>query len=175
MLLSGKLMNLHLIKQGVYAKLVGLIAKEVIKKLRDLHSVVLYGSVARGVARPNSDVDLLVIYDGDERFSLRLDRLISLEKNEEVAEEIEWLNSRGVDTHISFLPLNTGEALARPPILLDIIYDGIILADDGFFRDLSSKLKLRLEEIGAKRKFILPNEWYWDLNPSYTFGEVVEL
>ena len=61
-------------------------------KLRDLHvkSLALFGSVARGQARPDSDVDVLVVFDADKKVDL-------FNTYFELKEELEKIFGREVD------------------------------------------------------------------------------
>jgi len=172
---SALVFNLDKVRQGRYGRLIGLIAAELVKRVGEIQSIVLYGSVARGVAKKDSDLDLLVLSDSNEPFGRRLDRLVTVEGCERVEEELEWLYEHGVNTHVSFLPLNAEEAKGFPPIMLDIVEDGLPLMDRGVYAPLRENLKQRLKMLGAKRVFITSEEWYWDLKPDLKFGEVFAL
>jgi hypothetical protein len=172
---SGFLTGLTRVRQETYRRLIGLTCVVISRELRGLHSVVLYGSLARGKARATSDVDVLVVADFAERFATRLDRLILLERSPEIAEEISMLAQDGIDTHLSFLPMTPNELEALPPILLDIVDEGIPLMDDGTFSAVATRLKERLKAAGAQRVFIGEEDWYWDLKPDFKFGEVVQV
>jgi predicted nucleotidyltransferase len=172
---SEKIFNLWKIKQGRYCRLIGLTLIEILKSFNNLRSIVVYGSVARGIARIDSNVDLLVIMESNETLSKRLDKLLKIEFLDKIREELDWLYKKGIDTHISFLPLNPKESEAFPPILLDVIDEGIVLFDDGFYKDLVEKKKKVLFKLKAKRVFLSKNEWFWDLKPEIKFGEVIEI
>jgi len=172
---ARKLLNIEKIRQGVYARLLGSLSSELFRRIRGLRSIVLYGSTARGLARSDSDIDLLVVFESKASFGERIESLIEVEFAERVEAELSWLYRHGIDTHISFLPMNPEEVKASPPILLDIVEDGIELLDDGFFRSAADRFKANLKRLGAKRVFISPQDWYWDLKPTIRFGEVVEI
>jgi len=169
---AKKLLNIEKIKQGVYARLLGSLTSELSHRIQGLRSVVLYGSAARGLARSDSDIDLLVIFDSKATFGARIELLVEVELTGRVEEELSWLYKHGIDTHISFLPMNPEEVRSSPPILLDVVEDGIKLLDDGFFRGAANSLKANLERLGARRIFISPQDWYWDLKPTIRLGEV---
>ncbi len=172
---AGKLLNIEKIRQGVYARLVGSLTCELFRRISGLRSIVLYGSAARGLARSDSDIDLLVVFQSKASFGERIELLAEVEFAERIEREINWLYRHGIDTHVSFLPMNPEEVKASPPILLDIVEDGIELLDDGFFRDAANRFKANLERLGAKRIFMSPQDWYWDLKPTMKFGEVVAI
>ena len=48
---------------------------QTVHRLEPSASTILYGSEARGDARPDSDIDLLILLDGDKRDLKREDRL----------------------------------------------------------------------------------------------------
>ena len=172
---AEKLLNIENIKQAVYSRLLGILTCELFRRIPGLRSIVLYGSAARGSARSDSDIDLLVVFESKASFGERIELLAEVEFTERVEEELSWLYMHGIDTHISFLPMNPAEVKASPPILLDIVEDGIALVDDGFFRDAADRFKAKLERLGARRIFISHQDWYWDLKPTIKFGEVVAI
>ena len=174
-ILSGKITNLWTIRQGRYCRLIGLVSTGILKELPNVKSIVVYGSVARGVARIDSDVDMLVIMENEESLGNRIDRLLKIETSERVEEELNWLYRNGVDTHISFLPLNPEEARFFPPVLLDVIDEGIPVFDDGFYASLVKEKREILSRLGARRVFISKDEWFWDLRPEMRLGDVVEI
>lgn len=139
-----------------------------------LVSVVLYGSVARGTMRHDSDMDLLVIARDLPRGRMkRVEEFGAVE--EAVAEEVRRAASRGIDTMLSPVLKTPEEVLAGSPLFLDMVDDARVLYDrDGFFAQQLARLKSRLVELGARRVW-KGNAWYWDLKPDYQPGEVFEL
>jgi len=171
-LATGRVRNLDLIRQSRYARLIGLFSVEALQALLAIKSIILYGSASRGVAKSDSDVDLLVLMDSDESVGERIQQLSRVEGSGWTGQELDWLDGHEIYTHISILPLSKEEATRFPPILLDILEDGIPVVDDGTFLDIKGRLQPRLAEAGAKRVFLSPNEWYWDLAPGLAAGEV---
>jgi predicted nucleotidyltransferase len=145
------------------------------EKLRnDLVSVVVYGSVARGEARRDSDVDLLIVARNlpRSRFA-RQDLFIEVE--EELEEEVKRLEGEGYRIDFSPILLTPEEATRVRPLYLDMVEDAVILYDrDGFFAKVLARLRARLEELGAQR-VRLGKRWYWVLKKDYRWGEVIEL
>lgn len=175
-ILDGRISNLDKFRQERYSRLIGLVSVEILKRFNFIvKSLVVYGSVARGNARADSDIDMLVIIDSKDSMGKRIDLLLDVEFSEKVSAELNWLYNNGVDTHISFLPLNLEEVTSFPPILLDIVDEGIILVDNGFFSKFAGEKKDYLSKLGAKRIFLSESEWYWDFKPDIKFGEVVEV
>ena len=175
LVLSGRVKNLDKIRQERYLQLI-LDATLHLMRSYKLTSICLYGSVARGAARRDSDVDLLVVSDDfSGSLASRVERVLECVEKK-VSCEVELLRKYGVDTGLSVCPLRREEVLHFPPILLDLTEDGIILYDEGSFLERAlTRLKARLSELNAKRVFIGEDSWYWDLKPDYKFGEAVEL
>jgi len=174
LILSGKIKNIDKVKQERYIQLICDASLNLMRNY-NLTSICLYGSVARGTAHPNSDIDLLVISDDFKgTLTSRIERILN-DVESKVKDEIERLKRFGVDTELSIYPLRREEVSRFPPILLDLTEDGIIIYDyELFLEKVLTKLKAKLIELNAKRVFIDKDTWYWDLKPDYKFGEVIE-
>ncbi|MGQ9515143.1 MAG: nucleotidyltransferase domain-containing protein [Thermoproteota archaeon] len=135
----------------------------------NLISVVLFGSIARGDYREDSDIDLIVVAEGlPLNFSKRIDLFIPL------AEE----SRRRSTSHpfIQVYPLRREEAVKNRPIYLDLLTDAVILYDkDCFIAEVLKKLWKRLMELGAEKVRLEDGSWMWVLKPGLKFGEVVEI
>ncbi|MEM4311741.1 MAG: nucleotidyltransferase domain-containing protein [Nitrososphaerales archaeon] len=142
-------------------------------KLGDrLVSFLVYGSVARGEVRKDSDIDMLIIVRGLPKSRLRRQEFFE-EVEEEVEEELKEFWKKGF--YISFSPIikTPEEALRLSPLYLDMVDDAIILYDkEDFFKRVLDRLKGKLKEFGA-RKVKLGKRWYWILKERYEFGEVI--
>jgi len=153
---------------------------EILNQLKErlgqtLVSVVLYGSVARGEAGEGSDIDLLVVSRVFGRsLRSRFELFNEVENSLLPSESRRKLRQLKMGTLISPVPLTPEEVKINPPILLDIIGDGVILYDkDGFLKDHLEELEKKLQSLGSKRIRLPSGSWYWDLKPDYQFGEVV--
>lgn len=139
-----------------------------------LVSLVVFGSVARGTYREDSDLDVLIIA---ERLPLgrmkRVEEFSSIEKKLEPL--IESMKKEGLHTFISAIFKTPEEAMQGSPLFLDLIEDAVILFDrDGFFAGILERFRKRLQELGARRIW-KGDWWYWELKPDYKPGEIFEI
>lgn len=157
-----------------YANLIVKLLERILKE--NLISIVLFGSVARGVAGEGSDIDLLIVAKEFKSFRSRFDIFNEIDKELLTSKEYRELREKKLGTLISPILLKPEEIKKNPPILLDIATDGVILYDtDNYLRDWLTNLKKKLEEIGARKIFLGKGKWYWDLKPDYKLGDVVEI
>jgi len=143
----------------------------------NLISVVVFGSVARGRADPDSDTDVILVASHMPRsLSERMEILANLLVDFSETQTCEELNRKGLNTWVQFHPLTMEEAELHRPIYLDVVEDGIIIYDrNDFMKRVMEGFKSKLEALGAKRIFLEDGSWYWDLKPSIKRGEVVEV
>lgn len=139
-----------------------------------LITVALFGSIARGTQRFDSDVDLLII--AKDLPHGRIKRIREFEIIEETLDPfIRSLQKDGITTYISAIIKSPEEAEAGSPIFIDMVEDARILYDKGgFFARRLDKLRKRMTELGSKRIW-RGNAWYWDLKPDAKAGENIEL
>ncbi len=156
-----------------YRELIKLLLESLKKVLGGrLISLAVFGSVARGEARADSDVDLLVIAEGLPRS--RAGRVKLFETAEDFLEDyLEKLRDEGIHTYFSPIIMTPEEARKIPPIFLDMVEDAVIIYDkEGFFTSLLKKLASKLRELGAERVRV-GRKWYWRLKKDFRFGEVI--
>ncbi|AKA72984.1 nucleotidyltransferase domain-containing protein [Saccharolobus solfataricus] len=158
-----------------YAKLLNDMVKIMREEFKDdLISVVLYGSVARGDNRNDSDVDLLIVIDNLPMDGI-LKRIRLFETKVEDKLNLDEYWSKGYYISLSPILKTPEEAGKISPLYLDMVYDAVILYDkDQFFTKILQKLKGRLMELGAER-VRMGKRWYWILKKDSGFGETVEL
>lgn len=139
-----------------------------------LVSLAVFGSVARGTQRFDSDVDcLLVVRDLPRGRMRRVEEFEAVESR--LAGLLDALAARGVTTRLSPV-LKTPEEMAGGSLLfLDLTEDAKLVYDpDGFLVKYLGGLRERLKQLGAQRVW-RGNAWHWVLKPDLRPGEVFEL
>ena len=135
--------------------------QEVVETLRRefgsaLRGVVLFGSRARGKARPESDWDLLVVAEGLP--SSLLERARALRR----LLHPRWLGRAAI---IAKTPAEFETEF--PSFYLDVATDGQILFDrNGYFQERLALIRQRIKEAGLRRQKIGRDFlWAWETPP----------
>jgi hypothetical protein len=142
-----------------------------------LVGVMLFGSVAKGDWKINSDIDLLLVAEGWDGKPVweRLRELRPAERILETSSEYLKAAREGYIPVIQPYPLGVSEAKRFHRIYLDAALDGIILVDrEGFLQEVMQKLKGRLQGMGSRRITLPDGKSCWilkDVRP----GEVISL
>ncbi len=138
-----------------------------------LVSFIIYGSVARGDYRRNSDIDIFIVVE-DALPSGRLPRTNLMEKLvSKLDPYLDKLIDQGYEVSVSPIIKTTDEAKLLRPLYLDMIDDAIILYDKNhFFSKVLEKLRNRLNELGAEKVYV-GKKWYWRLKKEYKFGDEI--
>jgi len=139
-----------------------------------LVSVAIFGSVARGTATPDSDIDLLIVATDLPRG--RMNRVAAFEPVEAAVQgEIDQLHAQGLHTEISPV-IKTPEGVRQgSPLFLDMTREVMILHDrGGFLEEYLEGLRGRMERLGSRR-VRAGGGYYWELKPDFRWGETIEL
>ncbi|MGQ9631113.1 MAG: nucleotidyltransferase domain-containing protein [bacterium] len=116
----------------------------------NLVSIVLFGSRARGDAKPKSDYDILIVADNLPANPLARSRFI----RKPVAGKFE--------ERLSIIAKTRDEITGSfPPLFLDIGLDGKLLYDDGFFANRLRRIRDIIESAGLKR-VLEGNDYHWE-------------
>jgi hypothetical protein len=134
-----------------YKPLIHKFLADVRDKYKDnLVSVIVFGSIARGKGRKESDIELKI------RGSQVFERYIK----------------EGLMPCFSYLIFSIKETEENHYIFLDMIEDSLILYDKkNYFKKKLSLLKNRLSFLGSKKISLDDGTWYWDLKPDIKMGE----
>ena len=138
-----------------------------------LVSLAVFGSVARGTPKADSDVDLLVVADDLPRGRIRMREFDAVKRR--LAPALARAAAQGVATRLSPIFKTPLEVRAGSPLFFDMTEDARLLHDrDGFMGAALRDLCERLARLGARRIWE-GDAWYWDLKPDYRPGEVFEI
>ena len=147
---------------------------------RDLYgerlvALAVFGSWARGVATPESDLDILVVAEPLPRGRMkRLDEFDAVERATEPARTLVW-PSVARSLELSPVLKTLDELRAGSPLYLDMTLWRIVLDDrSGVLEEYLAALAGRMAQLGSRRTETKGGA-YWDYKPSMTPGEVVEL
>lgn len=139
-----------------------------------LVSVIVFGSVARGDPRKDSDLDILIIVEDLPK--PHFERLNLYMKAEEKLDPLLYeLYEKGYAISISPILKTKREAEKITPLYLDMTEDAVIIYDkENFFERILTHLIEKMKELGSRRIWI-GKKWYWILKDNTRFGEVIEI
>ncbi len=141
-----------------------------------LVSLCFFGSVPRGNATPESDLDALIVVEGLPRdVGLRVRETAPIHHALRRSEAYRKLRASRRSAFVSEVFLTPAEARSHPPILLDLTQDAVVVNDrEGFLERVLEDMRLKLKQLGAKR---VPAKkgYYWILKPDAKPNEVVEI
>jgi len=142
-----------------------------------LYSICLFGSVARGCASCESDIDVLVVAEGlPDDVGMRLNETNYIHQNLKGTAAYRSLRAHGKGSLISDLLFTPDEIKRHPPILLDIVEDGILLYDkDDYLRNVLRAIQETLTKLGSRRVVTERGSYYWVLKPDIKPGEIVRI
>ena len=135
-----------------------------------LVSAAVFGSVARGTMRPDSDIDLLLVVD--DLPTGRMPRMREFEPVEHQLKPLLQESARhGVHTTVSPVLKTPQELEYGSPLFLDMTEEVLILYDpNGVLQTYLDDLSARLKALGARR-IRKGGGYYWLLKPDLKPGE----
>jgi len=139
-----------------------------------LVSLAVFGSVARGTPKPDSDIDLLLVATPLPRG--RMARVREFEAVDRVVSTaLTEAHAAGVHTTLSPVLKTPEEVEAGSLLFLDLVAEARIMVDrGGFLHDYFGRFAAELVRLGAKR-IRKGAGYYWILKPDLSPGEEVRL
>ena len=109
-----------------HQKVIDALKEQLLAEFADeVHSIVLFGSVARGEANADSDVDVLIISDASRENKRRMhDISTHIDLETEVFTQLMFFSNRRLER----------AARMRSWFFIDVMNEGVILYDDGTYR-----------------------------------------
>jgi len=170
--------NLDRIPHRMYSSLLRRYCEILREKFGErLVGILLFGSIARGDWKKDSDIDLLLVIRGwkDKKVWERLRELSIAKEILRESREFHETLSNGYFPSIQHYALDPEEVQKFHSIYPDIAADGIILYDkEGFMDRLISSIREKLKRNGALRISTPDGRYYWILK-DVRAGEVFEL
>jgi uncharacterized protein len=139
-----------------------------------LKSVAIYGSVARGTMRPDSDIDVLIVAD-----ALAPSRAARMDEFEQIdrilAAKVEAARAAGVQTIVIPTIKTPDELRAGSLLYLDMTDQARILHDpERVLRSYLENLSRKLRAMGARR-VPFGGSYYWELKPDFRWGDRIKI
>lgn len=163
------------LKSSVYWPLIKRFSETIIEDLKEkISAIVVFGSVARGTTRKDSDIDILILLESKEKPVL--EKLLKINIDSYNWSENQRLLEEDIYTKIFAIKETERELRDNPLILLDILDHGVILYDpQDKLENLLSDLDKKLKSLRAKKIVFSDGKWCWDLKPDWKPGEIVEI
>ena len=165
------------IVQKDYLGFLELLVAKIVEGFWDkLISLVIFGSVAAGRARAESDVDLLIVAEElPEGYSDRLKLWRWIVAGLE-SERLKLWREKRLYPLIDPVLLTPSEAERIQPFYLDLLENAIIVYDrEGFMQRILEGLRTRLKELGTIKVELPDGSWYWIIKPDAGFGEAIKV
>jgi predicted nucleotidyltransferase len=140
----------------------------------DLVALAVFGSWARGVATPESDLDVLVVARNlPPSRRKRVTQFAGIEQATATCRDAIWPGAPPLD--LSPVIKTPEEVQAGSPLFLDMTDWCVLLVDrDGFLAGYLCDLRRRLDRLGARRR-ASKGGYYWEYKPGVMPDEEVHL
>ncbi len=164
--------DLGWLKQGLYSNIILL----VFLKLKDFFgsdflSLGIFGSIARNMAKNDSDIDFFVIFkDLPDSIGERINLLVEIEDAKEIKDELTFLSNNSIYPRFSY-HIRKKDELGLNFFIIDIAFDLKIIYDSlNILENFLFEINKKIREKHIQRKYLDKERYYLDLNLS--FGEV---
>lgn len=140
-----------------------------------LVALAIFGSWARGVATPASDLDLLVVAEPLPPSRMRRVREFRVVNEATRAVRSCVWSDEGPEVELSPVFKTPEELAAGSPLYLDMTVWRVVLVDrGGTLESFLAGLRGRMEVLGSRR-VPFKGGAFWDYKPDFRPGDVVEL
>ncbi|MEM3637636.1 MAG: nucleotidyltransferase domain-containing protein [Conexivisphaerales archaeon] len=154
----------EMVRQQEYVPLL----ESILERLLDgygqrLKGLILFGSVARGKARPESDLDLIVVAEGmPERYGDRVRKTLSMLSSLETIKRETYYKKMALHPNIDLILIDKKEFGIPSAFYLDVVMEGIIMFErENFIKDTLEKIRTEFKKIGAARVEHPDGRWHW--------------
>ena len=139
-------------------------------------SAVLFGSVAKGEARNDSDIDICLIFRSLPK-SRHQRTLLIFPVIKALREKKSYITlyKDGYLPEIAPILYTIDEIQDTKAIFLDVVEDGIILLDNGILERKVKEIKQRMEILGTRKVVLENGDYYWVLKPGLRLLEEVSI
>lgn len=157
---------------STYKNIIKQFVNQVGDTLPEVISMVIFGSVSRGQAKGDSDIDMFVFFEDTlierEKLNLKLNEIIiSLRDNIEYKK----LEVEKIYPEIYPFLISKKESRNMLWVFLDATEDGINVFDKNcFVKNLITEFKSSLVNMGSRRVKLPDGGWCWTLFKDYNFA-----
>ena len=140
-----------------------------------LISIAVFGSLARGMWKKNSDVDLLIVASDFPKGRFRQMKEFS-EVEKLLGASLDECHKAGWEAELSPVFKTPAHVEQGSPIFFDMTQEALLLLDRGnLLRDRLNLMSDRMRAMGSKRIFRGPDAWTWIFKPDLKRGEAIVL